>query len=74
MKTTKEKAQEILDKYKSIMPGYTDHWRIKECALIAVDEMIVLNGDFWLRQKLDKMEYVITNDYLFNVKTEIEKL
>ena len=57
--TTKEKAREIFDKYWLFFVKDTDamgiHKLTKQCALIAVDEMMKLiplsNRDFWLQVK-----------------------
>jgi hypothetical protein len=58
----KEKAQELLNNFYQAIDG---HWNqvpvSKQCALIAVDEIISLVGRY-------------TNNYWQEVKQEIEKL
>lgn len=48
--------------------------RAKQCALIAVDEMIVQNGELYLNSLGEKTIsfYREKNSYLFEVKSEIE--
>lgn len=75
--TPKEKAKELFDKYAFVeIAYYTSKHEVKYCALIAVDEMIVQNGDIFLAMLGDKANdyYVKMNSYLFEVKQEIEKL
>lgn len=87
MLTPKEKAKELLDKFKNIDVECDDSIEgnyfmtmnksdAKQCALIVVDEMIVQNGDIYLAMLGDKTNdyYVKMNSYLFEVKQEIEKL
>ncbi len=67
----REKAKELFDKFEFYIP-YSDHYNneehIKECALIAVDEILNLNKDLWGKQHIKAMEY------FEEVKTEINKL
>ena len=61
----KEKARELVDKYSFVeIQHYTSMFEVKECALIAVDEILKRNepiqGHFW--------------DYWEQVKQEIIKL
>jgi hypothetical protein len=74
--TPKEKAIEIVDSYFTIIDGQIEFKLIKQCALIAVDEIIEAtsikyeyNSDF---------ELIITGkkplQYWLDVKQEIEKL
>lgn len=72
--TPKEKAKELFNKMDMIISSYEDNWELKckQCALIAVDEMI----DF-----IDPEAYGLEMDlafaqirYLQEVKQEIEKL
>ena len=59
--TPKEKAKELIDKYEFVyIQNYTSKHEVKECALIAVNEII------------DKDGY--NNDYWNEVKQEIQKL
>jgi hypothetical protein len=59
--TPKEKAQELFDKYFEVTNNY---YQAKECALIAVDEILSV---IWIN--LDDEV-----DYWAEVKQEIEKL
>lgn len=65
--TPKEKAKDLVSKMQSNL--YSDgHYDAKQCALIAVDEMI---------EVLDKMDWTFLDqkeDYFREVKQEIEKL
>ena len=81
--TPKEKAKELVDKYYNILPfdkyvitkdedlswEYNDWEEAKQCALIAVDEM--LSNDGW---SSSPKEWDIFKKYCKNVKHEIEKL
>ena len=78
--TPKEKAKELVWKYyhqieHTMSNEYSDKcWELsKQCALIAVDEMIIQNGELYLNG-LDGIYYREKNSYLFEVKQEIEKL
>jgi len=77
--TPKQKAEELVLKYLRI-DNNTKEWFnkhiAKQCSLIAVDEMIVQNGELYLNSFGDKTInfYKEKNDYLFKVKQEIEKL
>lgn len=70
MKTPKEKAKELVDKHYTELPdfaGYQDLETAKQCALIAVDEVLeALNGNQWQNRN-----YI---DYYEEVKLEIKKL
>ena len=83
--TPKEKAKELVDKLINKSVVIVDDIKYfhprpydlaKQCALIAVDEMIVQNGDVYLGMLGDKANqyYTRMNNYLFEVKKEIEKL
>jgi hypothetical protein len=71
MKTEKEKAEEIVNKFSPILPWYTklDNLRkSKQCALICVDE---------IRKSCLSYDYnsaVDANYYWNNVEEEIQKL
>jgi hypothetical protein len=71
--TPKEKAQDL---YRTYIDYTFGDFNCKQCALIAVDEMIVQNGDIYLAMLGDKANkyYVRMNSYLFEVKQELEKL
>jgi len=73
--TPKEKAQELFDKFRvkvhdrdgtSAMNGF----EAKQCALIAVDEILDLKHIVTLRRNMHEMEL----DFWDEVKQEIEKL
>ena len=73
--TPKEKAEELFDKFRvkvhdrdgtSAMNGF----EAKQCALIAVDEILDLKHIVTLRRNMHEMEL----DFWDEVKEEIEKL
>lgn len=71
--TPKEKAEELLLKYlkmpsHKMFNGWWNKIISKQCALIAVDEML----DF--RNKLYINEGSLAHQYLLDIKKEIEKL
>ena len=72
----KQKAEELVDKMLYCYQGHIDKYTAKQCALIAVDEMIVQNGELYLNQLGEKalQFYIKNNHFLFEVKQEIEKL
>ena len=80
--TPKEKARELVDKMYLKIPSVYDptnlpHYPIaKEMSLIAVDEMIIQNGELYLNSLGDKTIkfYKEKNGYLFELKQEIELL
>jgi hypothetical protein len=64
--TAREKAKELVEKYNFVyIANYTSMFEVKQCALIAVDE--ILNAINPFGQFLGK-------DYWDEVKQEIEKL
>jgi hypothetical protein len=66
--TPKEKAEDLVNKYKfTEIPNYTSMLEVKQCALIAVDE-ILLNEE----NKHSVLSKIY--DYWEEVKQEIEKL
>jgi hypothetical protein len=68
MSSPKEKAEELYCKYDSLFKApFKKHQQIKQCALIAVDEIL---KD---REEIDGMR-VINDPYWSKVKQEIEKL
>jgi hypothetical protein len=67
--TPKEKAQELLDKFKKINEDYIDNYQSIPCALIAVDEIIASNPIAF-----DEDDNCIAKHWWQEVKTEIEKL
>ena len=69
--TPKEKAIDLFFKYFKLVKYPTLNWRSisKECALIAVDELIEYSS-----YGLPDMEGVFYDKYWVEVKEEIEKL
>jgi hypothetical protein len=65
MKTAKEKAEELIDKFKIYSNDYIDN---KQCALIAVDEILNLISEYTIEP------IVFDIKYWQEVKSEIEKL
>jgi hypothetical protein len=73
--TPKEKAEELFDMMLYNNGDEYHHcwdYVAKNCALIAVEEMIIQNGELYLNG-LDG-NYREKNNFLFEVKNEIEKL
>jgi hypothetical protein len=71
--TPKEKAEELVKKMYSVHSNSASDITLmfaKECALIAVDEMIVLIGE--IAHTSD--EYYLNRNELLEIKQEIEKL
>lgn len=66
--TPKEKATELIDNYFVLANGDLPFQQVKQCALIAVDE--ILNT---LDQNLDSSQFKVMN-YWNDVKEEIETL
>jgi hypothetical protein len=74
--TPKEKAAELFQLYLPFVEsGHIEEIknRCKQCALIAVDEMIIKNGELFLNE-CDENYYRKKNAFLFEVKQEIKKL
>ncbi len=73
--TPKEKAIELVDKFARI-DGYQDSIDLskceyeKQCALIAVDEMI----NFFINLSNEGFTFYSSIEYWQKIKTEIEKL
>jgi hypothetical protein len=65
--TPKEKAIELIDKMLHCYQGHIDEYTAKQCALIAVDEIIKDNPNIY---DSDRLNYKYWNE----VKKEIEKL
>ena len=82
--TPKQKAEELVDKYRIFLQDTDTEVGeeilctlvAKSCALITLDEMIVQNGELYLNQLKEKalQFYIKNNNFLFEVKQEIEKL
>ena len=75
--TPKEKANDLFTTFRYALSHkdapfgmYKDNMAI-QCALIAVDEMIIQNGELYLLG-LAKDYYIEKNAYLFNVKSELQ--
>ena len=65
--TTKEKAKELVEKYAYHLwiDGVCDYDNAKQCALIAVDEIMM---------SIDAEDHFVLYNYWQKVKQEIEKL
>jgi hypothetical protein len=65
--TPKEKAKELVDKYSFVeIQHYTSMFEVKECALIACDEII---------EEMDRVLFPNPFEQYWNeVKNEIQKL
>jgi len=63
--TPKEKAKELVDKMLYCYQGHIDEYTAKQCALIAVDELIEFGNQQGIREPMM---------YWNKVKTEILKL
>jgi hypothetical protein len=80
--TPKEKAKELFDKYEYFVRMYNDDTpRLdmqKQCALIAVDEIIEIESMFLseIKKICDASKFTFESDgsYWAKVKQEIEKL
>jgi hypothetical protein len=72
--TPKEKAEELFEKFNNPDTKYYPYvHNAQQCALIAVDEMIIQNGELYLNG-LDGDYYRKKNAFLFEVKQELHKL
>ncbi len=67
--TPKEKAKELVEKYYHL-PADIDKYGAKQCALIAVDEIIMCDAIFHANNK----ETIDERNYWFQVRKEIEEL
>jgi hypothetical protein len=65
--TAKEKAKELVGKFYGLLPQWVNTNDAKQCALIAVDEIIEILLSF---SSINKVDY----DYWNDVKKEIEAL
>ena len=63
--SAKEKAEELVDKFQFIL---TEKQFGKQCALIAVDEMLDFRNGLYIN------EGSLAHKYLLDIKHEIEKL
>lgn len=66
--TPKEKAKELIDKYQFVyIQNYTSMFEVKQCALIAVDEIFeALDEHHWQNRNV--------TEYYKEVKHEINNL
>jgi len=69
--TPKEKAIEIVDSYFTIIDGQVEFKLIKQCALIAVDELYQYSCSV---EGFDEINGVEFNPFWQEVKQEIEAL
>jgi hypothetical protein len=65
----KAKAEELVNKFTDVEDGEMYIGKAKECALIAVDEILL-----YLKNSHDVMTSIKAVDYWNEVKTEIELL
>jgi HD superfamily phosphodiesterase len=71
----KEKAKQLVQRYVDIMPMLYNQTgdqilkHAKQCALIAVDEIIKATNNMW-----DSIDHLAINDYWQEVKQEINSL
>lgn len=77
----KEKAKELIEKYQFVkIANYTSMFEVKECALIAVDEILncpAMNDCEQVKYSdgsYAREYYEVPNKYWSKVKEEIEKL
>jgi hypothetical protein len=71
--TPQEKAKDLVDKYDNTLTYLESKSKAKQCALIAVDEMILVLP--FTDTNVSLNEYAIhLQKYLQQVKQEIEKL
>lgn len=69
----KEKAKEMYDKMLNSDIMNMTKYCAKQCALIAVDEMIIQNGELYLLGHA-KDYYLKRSSYLFDVKSYLQSL
>lgn len=72
--TPKEKAEELVDKYLLLQIHIPYHETAKQCALIAVDEIIKSNPIIPLQFMIESEAIDAAVEYWQQVKQEIEKL
>lgn len=70
----KEKAQELVDKYLAIQFGDFSTTEAKQCALIAVNEILKSNPIIPLEYMLESEALDAAIEYWLQVKTEIGNL
>ncbi len=74
--TPKEKAEELVEKYDETLTYLESKAKAKQCALIAVDEIIKANPYKWVYFMDQYTETVLTSNiqYWQEVKQELEKI
>ena len=74
--TPKEKAIELIDKFYLISSFFSDLEDVKECALIAVDEILKVTAPIIDRFEpyYEELPSEMTQEYWQEVKREIENL
>ena len=82
----KEKATELVEKFYRITASQPlgeeveyfkhsiEYFEAKQCALIAVDEMIEFLGELWLKNSIIEKNYRFEMSKLFEEKQEINNL
>ena len=68
MNEAKTKARELVDKYYDSLPQWVNGNDAKQCALIAVDEMLDFRNGLYINKGS------LAHKYLLDIKQEIEKL
>jgi len=68
--TPKEKAQELVEKFRGITIDDINYYQCIPCALIAVDEILLIANDYFFHDK----DEIKTKAYWQEVKKEIEYL
>jgi hypothetical protein len=59
--TPKEKAKELFDKYTKFQNGYGYEYKAKQCALIAVDELILYAHNNYYHNYWQEVKQEINN-------------
>ncbi len=81
--TAKEKSMQLFNHYLTVVGyfGMMDEFfpqreEAKKCALLTINQMIIQNGELYLNDLGEKTIefYKKKNDFLFEVKSEIELL
>jgi L-asparaginase/Glu-tRNA(Gln) amidotransferase subunit D len=75
--TPKEKAKELFDEYTFVeIAYYSSRFEVKQCALIAVDEILKVTAPIIDRYEpyYQELSSEMTQAYWQEVKKEIEKL
>ena len=74
--TAKEKAQQLFDTFKDVNNGdfYLLDEAAKDCAIIAIEEILKDNKDYSMHCSSDRLEVESNINYWQKVKAEIEAL